>query len=169
MLVAQVLHWGALALAAGGACCVAADVRRRRRRELVAAIVALAAMADVALGVRLVPVVWWATAVIATALIAAAGRRDAPVHERTMRATDAVGAILMAALMLAMSATGAAAASVHHGAAMPQLAPLLVAAAAVYAGAAVIVVARMRTRALARIPLVAMNGSVALLAVAALI
>lgn len=167
----ELLHAGALATTALGACCVAVDRRRRRAPELVAAAVMLAAMIDVVAGVGILPGVWWAAVIGVVALVGAASirRRADPSGERTMRAVDAVGAILMGALMLLMSAPAGPAIGGHHVAAGSAPAASVVLAAAVYAAVAVGLSVRMAaSRWIARLPPAAMGASVLLLAIAVL-
>ncbi|MBU4465518.1 MAG: hypothetical protein KKH75_06700, partial [Actinobacteria bacterium] len=67
------MHAWALAPAAIGTCCLAADRRRMRAPELAASVLMLFAMLDAA-SARLVPPVYWAAALLLSAMLLAALR-----------------------------------------------------------------------------------------------
>lgn len=139
-MVGELLHAGALASTSVAACCVAADRRRTRVRELVTAAVMVLAMADAVAG-HGVPAVWWSAAMLAGALwlVVPARRRDGRDGARAMRALDAAGAVIMAALMLLLGVAHDPAASdgAHHGVSSAALEGGLVTAAVGYAAVAV--------------------------------
>ncbi len=180
----EILHAGALVATALSTCCVAAS-RRPRVRDLALAVVMLAAMVDIVVGTHLLAPIWWAAALLAVSLGVVAGPR-LPAGDgslRSARAMDALGGVLMAALLVLMSApagetaargapSASAAFTAHatHGGATP-VALLVVTAAlafglvAVGMGAAMRMPARGRWRhRLRRTAPISMGLSVALMA-----
>lgn len=180
----EILHAGALVATALSTCCVAAS-RRPRVRDLALAVVMLAAMVDIVVGTHLLAPIWWAAALLAVSLGVVAGPR-LPAGDgslRSARAMDALGGVLMAALLVLMSApagetaargapSASAAVTAHatHGGATP-VALLVVTAAlafglvAVGMGAAMRMPARGRWRhRLRRTAPISMGLSVALMA-----
>lgn len=162
----EVLHAGALVATAAGACCVAADRPASRVRELLIAALMLLAMGDMVVGGGRVPAVFWAAALLVAALISVApgpARRGA---ERRMRAFDALGAVLMAALLLAAHVPASPGSS-HHGSAAVPLVLLTVVGVAAYAvGGVVLFATTHRERPLiVRLPPLAMGASAVLMAV----
>lgn len=162
----EVLHAGALVATAAGACCVAADRPASRVRELLIAAVMLLAMGDMVVGGGRVPAVFWAAALLFAALVAVAPGRARRTAERRMRAFDALGAVLMAALLLAAHVPASPGSS-HHGAgALPLVLLTLVGVAAYAVGGVVLFVTAHRDRSLiARLPPLAMGASAVLMAV----
>ncbi|MFG6446177.1 hypothetical protein ACFXP7_12765 [Microbacterium sp. P06] len=134
-MVADLLHAGALGATGLGTCCVALDRPRPRLRELSLSIVMFLAMLDVITGAHLVPVVGWSAVTTALAMALGARRRRSaePPAVSGMRVHAAIGAILMAGLMLAMSGGLVVDTGSHHGASAVSLVLLLVAATGVYA------------------------------------
>lgn len=123
----EALHVGALLPATVGLCCTAASPRQRGFSVVAGcapAGVMTAAMADVALGSRLVPAVLWTVLLVAVAVLPAAQlRRDRmraglPVarHATAMAIHRSLGTLLMGGLMLVMAtpALGAGAATPAH-------------------------------------------------------
>lgn len=161
----EVLHVGALVATAAGACCVAADRPAARVRELFIAVLMLLAMGDMVLGGARVPAVFWAAALLAAALVAVAPGRARGGENRRMRAFDALGAVLMAALLLAAHVPASPGSS-HHGAgAMPLVALTLVGVALYAIGGVVLFVTAHRDRPLiTRLPPLAMGASAVLMA-----
>lgn len=133
----EILHVGALGASAVGVCCVALDGPRPRVREALLGLVMAAAMLDSVLSGAdggVLPAAAWGAITVALSLALAVRRRRSPEPARVtvMRAHAAVGGILMAALMLAMSARPAQV-EAHHGAAPIALGAILLAAVAGYA------------------------------------
>jgi hypothetical protein len=161
----EVLHVGALVATAAGACCVAADRPAARVRELLIAALMLLAMGDMVLGGGRVPPVFWAAALLLAALLAVAPGRARREGDRRMRAFDALGAVLMASLLLAAHVP-ASTGSGHHGSgAMPLVVLTLVGVAAYAVGGVVLFVAAHRDRPLiTRLPPLAMGASAVLMA-----
>lgn len=161
----EVLHVGALVATAAGACCVAADRPAARVRELLIAALMLLAMGDMVLGGGRVPPVFWAAGLLLAALVSVAPGRTRRGADRRMRAFDALGAVLMAALLLAAHVPASTGLS-HHGAGAIPLVALTLAGVALYAvGGVVLFVTEHRDRSLiARLPPLAMGASVALMA-----
>lgn len=124
----EALHVGALLPATVGLCCTAASPRQRGFSAVAGwapAGVMTAAMADAALGSRLVPAVLWTVLLVVVAVLPAAQlrrdrmRADLPVarHATAMAIHRSLGTLLMGGLMLVMAtpALGAGAAtSAHH-------------------------------------------------------
>lgn len=162
----EVLHAGALAATAAGACCVAADRPAARVRELLIAALMLLAMGDMVVGGGRVPAVFWAAALLVAALISVAPGPTRRGAERRMRAFDALGAVLMAALLLAAHAPASPGSS-HHGAgALPLVLLTLVGVAAYAVGGVVLFATTHRERPLVvRLPPLAMGTSAVLMAV----
>ncbi|WP_345801642.1 hypothetical protein AAIB33_00665 [Microbacterium sp. AZCO] len=176
------LHAGALGATALSICCLAASRPRVRMQELVLAVAMLLAMTDVVLGLSLVAPVWWAAVILATAMLSTAGLRDRGSSRavRSARAMDALGAILMATLLLLMAGPGAAGDDAHagHGVSSTALACAVVGASAVFAAASVHMAVTMRMpRAAASFPVyvlrraapLAMGASVLLMAAVAVV
>jgi hypothetical protein len=180
-MIGDLLHAGAVVSSAFGVCCVAVQGRRpvarrtavTRAQEFVVALGMLIAMVGVSVGAG--SAVAWSAALVALALGSLPfGSRAAPA-ERRMIAYDALGAVIMAALMLVMDAGGSAAGRLaagpvgagHHGGAPLVLAVVLGSATLVYAGVAAFVVAVSRDLVGALRPL-AMGGSVLLMGCGAL-
>lgn len=146
--VSELLHAGALAASVVGTCCVAASGPRTRVWEFVLAVVMLAAMTDVVLGLGLLAPVWWAAVILLTSMLSIIGphgRRTAPPSVRRAHAMDALGGILMAALLVLMSG-GAVSAGEHagHGVSSTTIAGAVVAASVLFAGASVHMAVTMR-------------------------
>lgn len=169
-MIAEVLHGTAIVSTALGACCIAAERRARpaRIRDAVMAVGMVAAMVCTAAGWGS-PVLWSAAVVaIAFAVLPFAERRGA--DDRLMVAFDALGAVIMAALMLVMSAGvggGLSSGTAHHGTAPLALAGGLAVAVIGYTGFAAVLTRRVRG-VLARMRPLAMGGSVLLMGIAAL-
>lgn len=177
--MAELLHAGSLAAAGIGACCVALDGPRPRVRELALSVVMVLAMLDVVLGVGLVPTVVWSTLTLALAMALAVRRRGAAEPEAVarMRVVSGIGAVLMAALMLVMSA-GSTSATGHHGMSSAAVSAALLAASVGYAAACGVVMIRGHARppasrvavgrvvVLDRLQLGSMSAAVLLLAIA---
>ena len=161
----EVLHVGALVATAAGACCVAADRPASRVRELLIAAVMLLAMGDMVVGGARVPVVFWAAVLLLAALVAVAPGSAPRRGDRRMRAFDALGAVLMAALLLAAHVPASTGSS-HHGAgAMPLVAITLVGVVGYAVGGVVLFVTAHRDRPLVtRLPPLAMGASAVLMA-----
>lgn len=161
----EVLHVGALVATAAGACCVAADRPAARVRELLIAALMLFAMGDMVVGGGRVPPVFWAAALLFAALVAVAPGRARRGDDRRMRAFDALGAVLMASLLLAAHVP-ASPGSAHHGAgAMPLVVLTLVGVASYAVGGVVLFVTAHRDRPLiTRLPPLAMGASAVLMA-----
>ncbi|MBW9095457.1 hypothetical protein JNB62_17380 [Microbacterium jejuense] len=175
----ELLHAWAIAPAALGACCLAADRGRARWPDAVATLLMLAAMVDSVL-TRVVAPVYWAAAMLVTAMAVAAAssprrRRVPPAGLRNgMVVHTALGLVAMAALQLGM-AHGAPAAAVpspaaahaHGGSGTPLLEAALIAGAIAYAVLSAGLLTRSH-RALDRVQLACMAVSVLLMGVAAL-
>lgn len=161
----EVLHVGALVATAAGACCVAADRPAARVRELLIAALMLLAMGDMIVGGGRVPTVFWAAALLFAALVAVAPGRVRREGDRRMRAFDALGAVLMASLLLAAHVPASSGSS-HHGAgAMPLVILTLVGVAAYAVGGVALFVTAHRDRPLVtRLPPLAMGASAVLMA-----
>jgi hypothetical protein len=152
----EILHAGALIATALSTCCVAAS-RRPRVRDLALALLMLAAMVDLVAGAHLVAPIWWAAALLIVSLGVVVGPRvragDGAL--RSARAMDALGGVLMAALLVLMSPGGEAAASgapsasaavtahAAHGGSGP-VALLVVLGALAFGAAAIVMGAAMR-------------------------
>jgi hypothetical protein len=165
---AELLHAGALGAAGLGTCCVALDAPRPRLRELSLSIVMFLAMLDVVTAAHLVPVVGWSALTVALAMALGARRRRStePAAVVGMRVHSAIGAILMAGLMLAMSGGPVVTSGSHHGGSVASLVLPLVAATALYAAWSA---TRLRhAHLLERVQYVSMAVSLLLLAGAAL-
>jgi len=161
----EVLHAGALVATAAGACCVAADRPAARVRELFISALMLLAMGDMVIGGGRVPAVFWAAALLAAALVAVAPGRSRRSLDRRMRAFDALGAVLMAALLLAAHVPASAGSS-HHGSGAMPLVALTVVGVVLYAiGGVVLFVTAHHDRPLVtRLPPLAMGTSALLMA-----
>ncbi len=161
----EVLHVGALVTTAAGACCVAADRPAARVRELLIAALMLLAMGDMALGGGRVPAVFWAAALVLAALVAVAPGRARREGARRMRAFDALGAVLMASLLLAAHVPASAGSSHHGTGAMPLVVLTIVGAGAYAVGGAVLFATAHRDGPLvSRLPPLAMGASAVLMA-----
>ncbi len=162
----EVLHAGALGASAVGACCLALDSRRPRVREALLALVMLAAMVDLAAGLRLIPVVVWSAATLVLSLALAVRRRASaePPERLRARVHASLGGVLMAALMLAMG--GLHGGSGHHSGSPAVFASVLVVAAVTYAVASVPWHGRVSI--VGRIQYACMGASVLLLALGVL-
>lgn len=162
----EVLHAGALVATAAGACCVAADRPASRVRELLIAALMLLAMGDMVVGGGRVPAVFWAAALLLATLVAVAPGRARRGADRRMRAFDALGAVLMAALLLAAHVPASTGSS-HHGAgAQPLVLLALVGAGAYAVGGVVLFATAHRDRPLVtRLPPLGMGASAVLMAV----
>lgn len=161
----EVLHVGALVTTAAGACCVAADRPAARVRELLIAALMLLAMGDMVLGGGRVPAVFWAAALLLAALVAVAPGRTRRGKDRRMRAFDALGAVLMASLLLAAHVPASPGSSHHGSGAVPLVALTLVGVAAYAVGGVVLFVTAHRDRPLiTRLPPLAMGVSAVLMA-----
>jgi hypothetical protein len=123
----EALHVGALLPATVGLCCTAASPRQRglsAAANWTPAVVMTAAMADVALGSRLIPVVLWTVLLVAASVMPAVqlrrddGRagRSVARHATEMAVHRSLGTLLMGGLMLVMAtpASGAGVASAAH-------------------------------------------------------
>lgn len=179
--MSEILHAGALAATALSTCCAAASPRPRVR-DLALALVMLAAMVDIVAGFGLLAPIWWAAALLAVSLVVVIDPRIRAGDDagRPARAMDALGGVLMAALLVMMSpardlspAVASAALDAHaaHGGATP-VALLVVAAALTFGLVAVFMGASMRMPApnrwrhrLRRAAPISMGLSVALMAV----
>lgn len=176
--MAELLHAGAWAATAVSTCCVAASGRRLRVRESVLALAMLLAMSDVVLGWGLILPVGWAATLLAVALasvIASPGARSKSSPDRSTRAMDALGAVLMAGLLVLMSGDAHASAGGHgsHGASGVALTWAALAASGLFATASVHMAVTMRmpqpavparVRVLRRTAPLAMGASVVLMA-----
>ncbi|MDF2579149.1 MAG: hypothetical protein K0S49_728 [Microbacterium sp.] len=174
--MAELLHAGALATTVLSTCCAAAAGPRARARELALALIMLVAMADVVVGWGLLAPVWWAALLVIVAMASAISRarRAASSVARSARAMDALGGILMAALLLVMS-SGTVSTGEHaaHGVSPSALVWAVVAASVLFAAASVHMgvtmrmphpVAPVRVRVVRRIAPLAMGASVLLMA-----
>lgn len=161
----DVLHVGALVTTVAGACCVAADRPAARVRELVIAALMLLAMGDMVIGGGRVPAVFWSAVLLLAALVVVAPGRARGRDDRRMRAFDALGAVLMAALLLAAHVPASAGSS-HHGAGAIPLVLLTLAGVVAYAvgGAALFVTAHRDRPLVTRLPPLAMGASAVLMA-----
>lgn len=175
--MAELLHAGAWIATAVSTCCVAASGRRLRVRESILALTMLLAMSDVVLGWGLLPSVGWAGVLLVAALacaIAVPGTRSGPSADRSARAMDALGAVLMAGLLTLMSGDVHASAPGHgaHAASASVLIWAALAASGLFTAASVHMAVRMRmpSRVAARVLLLrraaplAMGASVVLMA-----
>jgi hypothetical protein len=148
--MAELLHAGAWAATAVSTCCLAASGRRLRVRESVLAMVMLLAMSDVVFGGGVLAPVGWAALLLVVALVsvtAAPGRRAGAQEDRSGRAMDALGAILMAGLLVLMAGDASAAGGGHgsHGtSAGSGLVWTAVVASGLFAAASVHMAVRMR-------------------------
>lgn len=191
----EALHLWALAPATVGACCVAADRGRARVPELAAAALMLLAMADAASGTGLIAPVYWAVLLVVGAMALAAlrgarrgaGSRGArssgaavvraragvrmPHPSRAMTLMTALGLIVMAVLMVAMTgpvgaAASPAAAHAHGGASVAGATGALALAGAIaYAGVSVVAAVRTGIR-LDRVQYASMAAATGLMALA---
>lgn len=137
--VSEILHAGALGASALGACCVAVDAARPRRREFVLMALMVLAMLDIVTGAAVLSMVWWAAAIVGVSVALAVRRRRAePEAVSGMRLHAALGGIVMAALMLVMSAGHPSSAQAsHHGVSANGFIGVLAAAAVVLAASSV--------------------------------
>jgi hypothetical protein len=161
--VIELLHAGSLAATAAGACCVAVDRRGPRIRSIALSVVMTAAMLDVVLGIGVLPVVAWGALTVGFAMALAVRRRtvaEAPDVSQ-MRVLSALGAVLMAVLMLTMSMGSFEAG--HHGTGSGAIAAWLVIAGLGYAAWSVVAM-RCTADRLVRVQLASMAGAVLLLA-----
>lgn len=193
--MAEILHAGALAATVLSTCCIAAG-RRPRVRDLLLAVAMLAAMVDVVVGAGIVSPLWWALLLLVLSLWVIAvprGRAGLTGAVRATRAMDALGGVMMAALLMLMSAgrtgaepTTAPVAHAGHGAGAGTVVVLVVLAALVFGVTAVGMGvatrphgstaprpgARSRTSGrelVARTASISMGGSVALMALVAVL
>jgi hypothetical protein len=177
--MAELLHAGAWIATAVGTCCVAGSGRRLRVRESVLALTMLLAMSDAMLGWGLLPSVGWAGVLLLAALacvIAVPGTRSGPSADRSAPAMDALGAVLMAGLLMLMSGDVHASAPGHgaHAASGSALTGAALAASGLFTTASVHMAVRMpmpsraaaRVRVLRRAAPLAMGASVVLMALA---
>lgn len=174
--MAELLHAGAWAATAVSTCCVAASGRRAGVRDFALALTMLVAMSDVVLGWGLLLPVGWAGVLLAVALASVIARRRAtPTADRSGPAMDALGAILMAALLAMMSGDPGASTGVHasHGLSSSSLTWAVLAGSGLFAAASVHMAVRMRmpgpavpvrSRVLRRAAPLAMGVSVVLMA-----
>ena len=173
----ELLHAGAWVATAVSTCCVAASGRRLRVRESVLALTMLLAMSDMALGWPLLSPLGWAGVLLGMALacvIAVPGTRSRPSGDRSAPAMDALGAVLMAGLLLLMSGDAHAPASGHgaHATSGAALIWAALAAGGLFAAASVHMAMKMRmpnpatarVRVLRRAAPLAMGASVLLMA-----
>jgi len=145
----ELLHAAAIVPATVGACCTIGA--RRSRRALAAASAALMALAmvDMAFGFALIPALAWSAILLALALGSAialrftGARRDS--HAPSMALHGAIGLMVMAALIVPMSAGGGitAAQSGGHSHGGDLLMPLVLAAVTGYSAYTAWVVARV--------------------------
>ena len=129
------LHAAALAVGIVPVLCAVLAPPGARVRELALAAAMLAAMLDVVLGIGLLSPVAWAAVLAIGAIASMIGARRRSAAARAMRTADALGAVLMAALLPTMSAGAhlTAPAGTHaHGAGLPALVAVLGAAAIVH-------------------------------------
>ncbi|GAA1682334.1 hypothetical protein [Microbacterium lacus] len=179
--MAEVLHAGAWIATAVSTCCVAGSGRRLRVRESVLALGMLLAMSDVVLGWGLLPTVGWAGVLLVAALACATavpGTRSGCPEDRSGPAMDAMGAVLMAGLLLLMSGDVHASGGGHgsHAASGEAMAWLAFAAGVAFASASAHMSLTMRVPtgiparacALRRTAPLAMGASVVLMAAVAL-
>lgn len=175
--MSDILHAWALAPAAIGTCCVAADRRRVRMPEIVASLLMMIAMIDASRTAPLLAPVYWAALMIAAGMVLAIMRRARrgvvgtearpAASARGMTLHTAIGLITMAALLLAMGRTDAAASGHAHGMTAGAFTIVLVAGAAAYG--AVSVVAALRAHGvLDRVQFVAMGVSTSVMGLALL-
>jgi hypothetical protein len=167
------LHISALVPALIGACCLAAERRPGRVGELVAALVMLVAMADGMRATPSAPRILWVALLLATAitLAAARGRRRAPVGavSRAMAVHTATGLVVTGALLALMTGAAHGGQDPHaHGLSSGALTAVLVVGALSYAAVSVVVAARSSATT-ARVQLVSMGASAALMAVAVIL
>jgi hypothetical protein len=179
--MAELLHAGAWAATAVSTCCVAASGRRLRARELVLALAMLLAMSDVVLGWNLLAPLGWAGVLLVLALVSVAvapGTRSGSSADRSASAMDALGAVLMAGLLVLMSGDPGASAGSHgahgpHGLWTSPITGLALAAGGLFAVASVHMAVSMRmpqpapparVRVLRRAAPLAMGASVVLMA-----
>lgn len=173
----ELLHTGAWIATAVSTCCVAGSGRRLRVRESILALTMLMAMSDVVLGWGLLPSVGWAGVLLLAALacvIAVPGTRSADSADRSAPAMDALGAVLMAGLLLLMSGDVHASAPGHgaHAASGTALIWAALAVSGLFTAASVHMAVRMRmpsrvatrARVLRRAAPLAMGASVVLMA-----
>jgi hypothetical protein len=175
--MAELLHAGAWAATAVSTGCVAASGRTLRVRECLLALAMLFAMSDMALGWGLLPPVGWAAALLIVAVIsviAAPGARPTSSADRSTRAMDALGAVLMAGLLALMSGDAHASGGGHgaHEASGAALTLAALAACGLFAAASVLMALTMRmphpavsvrVRVLRRTAPLAMGASVVLM------
>lgn len=175
--MAELLHAGAWVATAVSTCCFAASGRRLRVRESVLALTMLLAMSDVVLGWGLFPSVGWAGVLLVVALacvVVVPGARSGSSADRAVPAMDALGAVLMAGLLMLMSGDVYASATGHggHGMSGSALIWAALAASGLFAAASVHMAVRMpmpssapaHARVLRRVAPVAMGSSVVLMA-----
>lgn len=175
--MAELLHAGAWIATAVSTCCVAGSGRRLRVRESILALTMLLAMSDVVLGSGLLPSVGWAGVLLLAALacvIAVPGTRSGGSVDRSAPAMDALGAVLMAGLLLLMSGDVHASAPGHgaHAASGSALIWAALAVSGLFTAASVHMAVRMpmpsqaatRVRVLRRAAPLAMGASVVLMA-----
>lgn len=159
----ELLHAGSLAATAAGACCVAVERRGPRIRSFLLAAVMTLAMLDVVVGTRALPVVAWSALTVVLAMVLAVRRRAAAeaIDVSRMRVLSALGAVLMAVLMLSMSMRSFEAG--HHGVDSGTIVGALIVASI---GHGVWTALSLRTThdLLARLQLVSMSAAVLLLA-----
>lgn len=189
----EALHLWALAPTAVGACCVAADRGRPRVPELAAAALMLLAMADAATGTAVIAPVYWTGLLLAAAMGLAVLRGSRRVRalrpsarasgagavsdgvgrghrSAAMTAMTAVGAVVMALLVLLMGADPAAAgAGHHHGIGAGGLAVVAVAMAVAYGAGSAVLIARGGLRPLDRVQHASMGFAALLMAAGGLV
>jgi len=160
--MSEILHAWAVAPAAVGACCLAADRARVRPPEVAASVLMLLAMLDAAL-FAVIPAVYWAVLLVASALGLAVWRRprrrSAPREPAAMTMHTTLGMIVMAGLQVGMGAHAGSTAHTHGVA----LTPFLLSVVLGYAVVSVLVLGSMRAR-LDRAQILAMTASVMLMA-----
>jgi hypothetical protein len=183
-MIGEILHGGAVVASAVGVCCVAVPDRSaaaapqrgavHRARGFAIALGMLIAM----IGAGTAGPGWaapWSAAIVVLAFGSLLFGRRAATAERGMIAYDALGAVIMAALVLVMgvgtsasvSAASASAAAGHHGAAPLALAIGLGVATLAYAGLSGFVMSASRDLA-GRLRPLAMGSSVLLMGFGAL-
>jgi hypothetical protein len=166
------LHLGALGTTVLGGCCLLANRRHAGGvRGVILSLLMVIAMADAAAGAVLLAPIAWSGLLLAAAIasLAAPGRRAGVDERRIARAHGAIGAIVMALLLILM--TGSAlpagavevAASGHHAGPASALTAAGIVGAAGYAAASVLI---RRARRVDRVQQASMGLSVLLMGAA---
>ncbi len=163
------LHLGALGTTILGGCCLLANRRHAGGvRGLILTLLMVVAMADAAAGAVLLAPIAWSGLLLAGAVVslAAPGRRAGAGERRVARAHEAIGAIVMAFLLILMTVPAAAAevaTSGHHGGPASALTATGIVGAVGYAAASILI---RRTRRVDRVQQASMGLSVLLMGAA---